>query len=166
MFVSAFRKTFTKKINQIPVMAFGGGSGPVKGRLMVKDKIIWLYVEDTYGEIRKVPGFEGQTVFEAIQNSKVEGFGDAHCNGGDTESPPSTRPFDYTSWGPMCNQCQIVLPEEWSSKIKMYDGERNFIEKSDNYTHQNSRLACCLPLKKWMDGMPIKMGLNELSTTY
>ena len=55
MFISALRTKVPKKA-LTSVMNFGGGHGPAPtGRLMAKDKIIWLNVVSGNSQFRKVP---------------------------------------------------------------------------------------------------------------
>ena len=126
---------------------------------MVKDSIIWLNVINTDGEIRKVAAEEGESMLMALRRMNTPGL-PALCGGGDPESPPYLKPFDYYSWGPMCNTCQVNIPMEWNSKIPKSNAEKEELEGTDHVLKSTSRLSCCIQMEKWMDGMTVEISEN------
>ena len=78
------------------------------------------------------------------------------CNGGDFTYRPHFRPHDPFSAGPSCGSCRIILKDNWYNKIHE-ETEGITKEEQSLLLHfpdirKNVRLACCLPVEKWMNG--------------
>ena len=97
----------------------------------------------------------------ALQRWNIGGL-PAECGGGDPESPPHIKPFDFYSFGPLCNTCQVIIPQSMNSQVPKSKAETLNLDTSPWYVESNSRLACCIQMEKWMDGMTIKIGHNIL----
>ena len=145
MFISSI-KNKVKKAAFKSAMQFSGSHGPApKGRLMVKDKIIWLNVMNSIGELQRVPCFPGETMMVSLKKSKVPGV-PAECGGGDSEMSPAEVPVDFYSFGAMWNQCQVVLTEEWATKVPMNFTEERQLEYAGGELASNTRLSCCIKI--------------------
>ena len=126
---------------------------------MAADKIIWIHVLTTEKEFMKVAAYEGESLQKALTRGQVPGF-PASCQGGDPESTSHERPFDYYSRGPTWSQCQIYMKQEFSGRISKLNQEVEYLDEIQEIVQSDSRLACCIPVKTWMNGMPIEIGWN------
>ncbi len=97
---------------------------------------------------------------EALKRSNVSGMR-AMCDGGDPETRAYEKPYDFYSFGPMCDSCKVEIKSEWNSKIPKSSDEDDIISQHPNSVSSNTRLACCIQVEKWMDGMFVKVGHNE-----
>ena len=98
-------------------------------------------------------------MLEALQRSNIEGL-PAYCDGGDPETPPHIKPFDFYAYGPMCTDCLVTVAMKWNNKIPMSSVEHENLTGHSEYVNHNSRLACCIQIEEWMDGMTVEIGLN------
>ncbi len=122
----------------------------------------------------KVPAFEGESLLETLTRMRVRGFESNLCNGYDTTYRPHVRPHDPFSDGPQCGMCRVVLEDNWYNRVdKETDGmaeqERHMLAEYTTDLQANTRLACCIPIEPWMDGMTLSVdpeptagGLSEI----
>ena len=120
--------------------------------------------------MERVPAFVGESVLEAIVRMKVHAFQDSGiCNGFDFTYRPHYRPHDNDTKGPNCGECRIVLEDNWFERVQ---------EETDGYNvHEekllvgtvidvktNSRLACCVPVESWMNGLTCSVDVTPIES--
>ena len=165
MFISSMKNRI-KKITFKSAMMFGGSHGSTpKGRLMVKDKIIWLNVMNSLGELQRVPWFPGETMMLSLKKSRVPGV-IAEWGGGDSEMSPAEVPIDFYSFGAMWNQCQVILPKESVTKVPMNFTEKRQLDFASGELAENTRLSCCIKMAPWMNEMYVRVGPNNQSSQH
>ena len=96
---------------------------------------------------------------------KVHAFKDDHCHGQDTTYRPHQRPHDYDSEGPSCGSCRVVLKDNWFQRVqKETDGynerEEQLLHTSMADLKSNTRLACCVPIEAWMEGLTCEVDVD------
>ena len=90
---------------------------------------------------------------------KVHAFENhAICNGYDFTYRPHYRPHDNDTSGPICGECRVVLEDNWFERVhNETDGYNTFEEQIlmagviDGKS--STRLACCVPVESWMEGL-------------
>mmetsp|Transcript_26198 Transcript_26198/g.26088 ORF Transcript_26198/g.26088 Transcript_26198/m.26088 type:complete len:99 (+) Transcript_26198:184-480(+) len=98
-------------------------------------------------------------MLNALRRSFVEGvIGD--CKGGDYESPPYEKPYDFYSEGPSCMNCKVDIKSEWNSKIPKPSTEAFILDNNAGLVTSETRLSCCVQMEKWMNGMIVQVGIN------
>ena len=131
-----------------------------KGRIMVKDRIVWINIMPQDGVPRRIPAWPGESLLESIKRYRVPGI-PADCNGGDPELKPWQVPYDYYSAGVYCSTCMVAIPDPWFEKIPMTSVETNQIERSDMPISSHHRLSCCIQVRDWMNEMPVTIAGNR-----
>ncbi|KAL4470240.1 hypothetical protein ABPG74_011851 [Tetrahymena malaccensis] len=129
----------------------------------VADKIIWINIQNRIGQFERISAFEGESLLEALQRNKVAGIV-ATCEGGEDINTMLEKPIDPVTYGPFCSSCQVVVSNPWRNKMGdlHYLEERNLV-RSSYPTTENSRLACCVLVEKWMNEMIISIPQNPNS---
>lgn len=134
-----------------------------KGIPKVKDKLVTLNIIAFDGSKHVVQGYEGEPLLTALKRNKIP-IGHA-CNGGDLIVPYTEPMQDSTSWGPSCSECQIVVGEAWFKHLRpMGEHEKaRLLRTHTSYFTPLSRLACCLMVEKWMNGIEFGIPHTEES---
>ena len=86
------------------------------------------------------------------------------CQGGDQEQTfqPHQVPYDYYSMGVGCGQCQVIIQEPFYSQLnKKPSTEVNTMERMSELYAENSRLACCVQVRKEHNEMIAIVGDNR-----
>ena len=96
----------------------------------------------------------------SLQRYHVPGL-PADCGGGDVEMPAYQQPVDFFSHGVGCAQCQVILSEEFAKSIPMPSTEKTRLEMNPQPTTENSRLACCMQVRPYMNEMTVVIGNNR-----
>jgi hypothetical protein len=103
---------------------------------------------------------------------KVKSFEYNVCDGYDMTYRPHYRPHDPFSDGPQCGNCRVVLEDNWYNRVdKETDGmssqEVSCLKETVSDIQANTRLACCIPIESWMNGMTLKVdpGFHEGGVT-
>lgn len=134
-----------------------------KGIPKVTDKLVTLNIQTFDGSKHVVQAYEGEPLLLALKRNAIPiGHG---CNGGDLIVPYTEPMQDTTSWGPSCSDCQIVVAEAWFKHLQpMGDAERQrLIRTGTGFFTPQSRLACCLMVEKWMNGMQFSVPYSQES---
>jgi ferredoxin len=128
-----------------------------KGIPKVKDKLVTLNIVAHDGAKHVVQAYEGEPLLLALKRNSIP-IGHA-CNGGDMVVPYTEPMQDNTSWGPSCSECQIVVGEAWFKHLKpMGEHEKTrLLRTHTNFVTPLSRLACCLMVEKWMNGIHLSI---------
>lgn len=92
----------------------------------------------------------------------VRAFETNVCDGYDTTYRPHYRPHDPFSEGPQCGGCRVVLQDNWFNRVDketngMSDREKFVLQQSQLDLQANTRLACCIPIEGWMNGMTLSI---------
>jgi len=134
-----------------------------KGIPKVKDKLVTLNIQVFDGTKHVVQAYEGESLLLALKRNLVP-IGHA-CNGGDLNVPYTENMQDNTSWGPSCSECQIVVGEPWFKHLRsMGEHEKaRLLRTPTNFVTPESRLACCLVVEKWMNGIQFSVPHTEES---
>ena len=105
---------------------------------------------------------------------KVKSFELNICDGYDATYRPHVRPHDPFSDGPQCAGCKVILEDNWFNRVdKETDGmsaqEQYCLSENVPDLQSNTRLACCVPIESWMNGMTLRVdpdlhegGIGEL----
>lgn len=117
-----------------------------------------LYIKNRYNMVERVPAFVGESILDAINRMKVQSFGEQLCYGHDLTYRPHFRPHDNDSSGPVCASCRIVFEDNWFKRVhEETEGYNNVEELLLNSNvldlKSNTRLACCVPVEAWMEGL-------------
>jgi ferredoxin len=72
------------------------------------------------------------------------------------------RPHDPFSEGPQCGGCRVILEDNWYNRVHnetdgMSEQERFQLTETQNDLQANTRLACCVPIESWMNGMTLRV---------
>ena len=133
-----FKPKYTP-LNKLAKAMFGAQTAP-KGRLMVKDTFIWLNCINGKGQIQRVAAYENESLYTALIRSNVPGV-PVGCGGGDQESKPHELPHDFYGLGPLCDTCQVILPDEYFDQIPMSSAEEKKLLGSIEEVTKNHRLS-------------------------
>lgn len=109
----------------------------------------------TNGSINRLPGWPNEPLNTTLNRHFIQNF-HAECNGGDMirRYSDDAVPENYTS-PPICGKCHVVVSDPWFTymKPKVHPVELNCLEETNSNVFPNSRLACCIALKPWMNDM-------------
>ena len=132
-----------------------------KGIPKVQDKQVTLNIVTYDGNKHVIKAMVGEPLLYALKKNFVP-INHA-CNGGDLNVPSTEFPLDTTSWGPACSECQVIVSEPWLKYLKpMGENEQARLARTTNsYFGAQSRLACCVMVEKWMDGMQLGVPYND-----
>ena len=88
----------------------------------------------------------------------MQAFQEDTCHGHDITYRPHYRPHDNDQTGPVCAGCRIVFEDNWFKRIhEETDGynenEELLLNASVLDLKSNTRLACCVPVQAWMEGL-------------
>ena len=111
------------------------------------------------GSIQRLPGWPNEPLNSTMNRHVIADF-HANCNGGDILRRYSDDVVaeNYTH-APYCGKCHIVVSEPWYTYMKprVHPVELDTLEKTNQNVFPNSRLACCIALKPWMNDMIIRI---------
>eukprot|EP00356_Strombidium_inclinatum_P006237 CAMPEP_0170481098 /NCGR_PEP_ID=MMETSP0208-20121228/1673_1 /TAXON_ID=197538 /ORGANISM="Strombidium inclinatum, Strain S3" /LENGTH=172 /DNA_ID=CAMNT_0010753743 /DNA_START=50 /DNA_END=565 /DNA_ORIENTATION=+ len=133
------------------------------GRIKVTDHVIWINVVPFDGIPRRVAAFEGESLMEAINRHVIPGF-HPECQGGDQDHTFAAHqvPYDYYSMGVGCGQCSVVIPDPHYDKLnKKPSTEDHTMGRMAQPYAENSRLACCIQVRKELNEMVCVIGNNK-----
>lgn len=119
------------------------------------------------GALERVPAFVGESLLEAITRMKVRAFREDNCNGYDYTYRPHYRPHDNDTKGPICGSCRVVLEGNWFQRVhKETDGfnenEEYLLKTNPADLKSNTRLACCVPVEPWMEGLTCAVDVDPV----
>lgn len=99
---------------------------------------------------------------------KVKSFEPNLCDGYDATYRPHIRPHDPFSDGPQCGSCRVILEDNWFNRVDKETGGQSqqevyCLKETVSDLQVNTRLACCVPIEPWMNGMTLRVdpGLHE-----
>lgn len=84
------------------------------------------------------------------------------CNGYDFTYRPHYRPHDNDSLGPKCGDCRVVFHDNWFERVQEetagYNTHEEIILSAGVLdVKSKTRLACCVPIESWMEGMTLSI---------
>jgi hypothetical protein len=127
-------------------------------------------VKNKYQVVEKVPAFVGESLYEAIRRMKVHAWKEGGlCDGFDFTYRPHFRPHDNDTKGPNCAECRVLLHDNWFERVHEETDGYNFYEEqllagSVMDPKYNARLACCIPIESWMEGMTCSIDLTPMES--
>lgn len=117
--------------------------------------------------VETVPAFVGESLLEAITRMKVHAFPEGNCNGYDYTYRPHLRPHDNDTRGPNCGSCRVVLKDNWFQRVQAEtdgynENEELILNSLVADLKSNTRLACCVPIEPWMEGLTCEVDLDPM----
>ena len=129
-----------------------------------------IFVKNSIGQIERVPAFPGESLLDAITRARVKAYEDSLlCHGYDFTYRPHERPHDNDTKGPTCGDCRVVLEDNWFNRVHeetegYNDNEEQLLFALSQDLKSNSRLACCIPIEQWMEGMTCTVDVEPVES--
>ena len=120
----------------------------------VKDITIWINFINQKGMLRRLPAWPGTILHTLLLDAKTPHFW-AQCEGGSMFRKISDDTVALADTGPTCGDCHVRISEPWFTqmKSKVHPLETKCLDLTQRDIFSNSRLACGISIKPWMNEM-------------
>ena len=154
-----------KSLKQLakPIKRFHEVVGPSKAP-KTSELMIWINVENSNGQIERIRGRIGESLFQSIRYAET--FVGGFCDGGELWNLRE-KPVEPNAQKPFCALCFVEIGEYWYKKMDIHPIEKQMLEneKQFPFDHLVKRLSCCITIESWMNEMfvriPILMPDND-----
>ena len=140
---------------------FSGSHAPYFKAPHLSAQSIWINVENPSGQIERVSGRIGDSLFSALIKNRSSIGGSCFV---DEEWNMKERPVEPNADSPLCALCMIEVAEPWYSQLgKPQESEaKTLVEKPDYPVGFNRRFACSIGLEAWMDEITVRVPYHLL----
>lgn len=147
-----------KSVKSLPraIKRFAHVEGPAKAP-KVSEVSIWLNVENPKGDIERVQGRVGESLWDVLYYNEVQIGG--YCTLFSPEWNLREKPVEPNADEPYCRFCVVEIGEQWYHRIPIHNKEEvaNQEYKFLPVDFTRKRLSCCISLEPWMNEMFVRI---------